>query len=481
MPPQHNTPDVTTPVVASVQQGLNHHTTAKQQPDHTPRSPRSTTFIATILLAAETAVCTTAPNGDASALAVQGGVIQQAEVPNTMNGTSATTNINSLPEEIRRKVCTYLSWRECLKLKALNNAWREATEEVVVQEMLPETATPAFFIRCPEGLLEDADVEAKLRCQHPAKWRCSTCGFCNSETRILCGNRSCQIPCVSHRDCARLFLGQLRREGTVPFLKWLVEGVFGSPDHPVTIANVENHRQLMTSRGKGCAWVYLTNRAMADTVMQYNHRVFLDVHAWTGREGVWLVEKDAQVALQEAAKVRGYVRGRDLVLPRNTLVVEYPARQPNQPWADAPTVGQVIVNPGYTANTRSNHGSSTPEQQWYPGTDTPSSVELNDTMTPVTADDIPSPHSVMDGESAAAATARRRRHQPYGTWNSAADPNAPANYSADPTLPPYGAEFNYNPYYYYQPPQWYPAPVGYAPAAYAPPYVPAYVPAYAAY
>jgi hypothetical protein len=396
--------------------------------------------------------------------------------------------IDSLPEEIRRKVCSYLSWRECVKLKALNNAWRVATEEVVVQEMLPETDTPAFFIHCPQGLLDDNTVEAKLRCQHPTKWRCSTCGFCNSETRILCGNRSCQIPCATHRDCARLFLGQLRREGTVPFLKWLVEGVFGSPQHPVTIDNVENHRQLMTSRGKGCAWVYLTNRAMADTVMQYDHRIFLDVHAWTGREGVWLVEKEAQGALQEAAKIRGYVRGRDLVLPRNTLVVEYPARQPNQPWADAPAVAPVITAPNYAVPTRGRvpHspnalGTATPDHQWYPGTDTPSSVELNDALTPAMAD-IPSPHSAVDAESVAAATARRRRHQPYGTWNAADQAQAQGNggSSVDPTLPPYGAECNYNPYYA---PCYYTAPQSYWYAGYPPPaaYAPAYAPAYAAY
>jgi len=411
-----------------------------------PRSPRSATTLIAVLIAAETAVCTGLQQDGASttsSIVAPAPVCEATATSHSLPSNVAVSatgampgSLDALDDALRSEVCSYLNWKECLKVKGLSKAWNAATQEVVRMETLPDAATPtpALFLTCPKGLAEDAAVEAQLRCQHPAKWRCLMCGFCNSETRILCGNRACQIPCPTHRDCARLFLGQLRREGTVGTVKWLVEGVFGSGEAPVTIVNIENHRQLTTSRGKGCAWVYLQHRSMADAVLMHNHRVFFDVHPETGREGVWIVGAGSEAALQECVKVRGYIRGRDLLLPRNALVVEFPSRQPNQAWGSTstpPTYNPAsAVAAAATAGSSSSAGasaavtSSTPDANWYPATDSPpseSSVE----------------NPVQPSSPSNAGRSVGRRNQPYLTpsWTptAAVSPSMPSEF---PPLPP---------------------------------------------
>lgn len=224
-------------------------------------------------------------------------------------------------------VFDFLPWRDVLRIRGTSSRWCKVARNHISFESLPRTGAPALFIRRPntEHDALEAAFEQRLRCVHPGKWRCERCGFCNSETRILCGNRSCQMPADSHRDAARLFVGQLRREGTVPFLTWLVETII-SRDDELRVINVENHRDLKTNRGKGCAWVYLQRTDTASRLLEFHHRVFADVHPRTGVEGVWLVPNGSQMALQDEIVERAYAKGRSQVLPRNALVVEAPAR-----------------------------------------------------------------------------------------------------------------------------------------------------------
>jgi hypothetical protein len=308
----------------------------------------------------------------------------------------------------RRAVCAYLPWRDCFALRQTCKSWKTATLETVMVASLPSKPDqPALFLPAPREIEADHTTEAALRCKHPSKWRCLFCGFCNSETRILCGNRACQVPCASHRDCARLFLGQLRREATVPFLRWLVEGVMASPANPACIVNAENHRHLATGRGKGCAWIYLECATMASAVLNFHHRVFADVESTTGREGVWIVDHGAELQLAADVERRAtYDPHRSLVLPRCPLVVEYPCRQPYPALPAAPTSAMQQPNP-YNApppptyQTTMGHmaasptgGSMTPvESQWLPSTDSPPS-ELSDETK---------------------VTSAPRRHEPYRT------------------------------------------------------------------
>eukprot|EP00672_Neobodo_designis_P026181 CAMPEP_0174832424 /NCGR_PEP_ID=MMETSP1114-20130205/3668_1 /TAXON_ID=312471 /ORGANISM="Neobodo designis, Strain CCAP 1951/1" /LENGTH=596 /DNA_ID=CAMNT_0016066283 /DNA_START=71 /DNA_END=1861 /DNA_ORIENTATION=+ len=246
---------------------------------------------------------------------------KQAFVANGADGLNAAT---------RKAITSFLPWRDCLALRQSNKAWRAAADETVRVTTLPSNGdVRAMFLPCPRDVDADTTTEARLKCRHASKWRCPYCAFCNSETRILCGNRHCQIPCPTHLDCARLFLGQLRREGTVPFITWLVESVLGSEANPMHIVNAENHRQLSTGRGKGCSWIYLASRSMAPTVLNYHHRVFTDVDPVTKREGVWIVAPaDAEALAADVSARATYDASRSLLLPRGALVVEYPSRQP---------------------------------------------------------------------------------------------------------------------------------------------------------
>eukprot|EP01084_Bolivina_argentea_P233824 393736_1 len=88
----------------------------------------------------------------------------------------------------------------------------------------------------------------------------------------MCGNRACQVPAPTHQSAVRIFLGQLRRSGTVSFIKWLANHVMEDTN---AIMNVENHRHKVTGRGKGCAWVYVSNETSAMNLLSYHRRLFL--------------------------------------------------------------------------------------------------------------------------------------------------------------------------------------------------------------
>lgn len=223
------------------------------------------------------------------------------------------------------QVLSFIPWKEVTLLRAVNTAWQRAAETIVQIRNLPGTMTPAAFLPCPKDLEQDTKTEAALQFTHPSTWRCVVCGFWNAESRVLCGNRQCQSPSLTHAGCARIFLGQLRRDATVPFIKWLVNRVLESPSE---LRNVENHRHNVTNRGKGCAWAYFKSDLVANQLLAYHRRMFLD--NVDGTEGLWIVKKSETEALNQVASVRGYVPQRPKCLPRNALVVETPATGSSQ-------------------------------------------------------------------------------------------------------------------------------------------------------
>ena len=230
-------------------------------------------------------------------------------------------------------VVSFLPWRDAARARGVSRRWRDAiaANGVVTVSQLPRAplvpgCPPAFFVPCRADLEgTEAAMEDRLTCRHADRWRCAHCGFVNGEHRILCGFRGCQQPAPSHEGTARLFLGQLRRSQTVPFVRWLVEDVLGADDGfrpPATLRSVENHRNETTGRGKGCAWVYIDEPAAAPGLIRFHHRVFVDVAGPKHEEGVWIVPRGAEALLTMHASHAGH---RDAHLPRTSLVVEPPA------------------------------------------------------------------------------------------------------------------------------------------------------------
>lgn len=235
------------------------------------------------------------------------------------------TKLVVLDGAIMALVLSFVPWKKVSRLRGVNRAWLNATNSIVQLRPLPGTSTMAAFLPCPKNLDSDKDTETALQFVHPSTWRCVVCGFWNAETRVLCGNRQCQSPSLTHAGCARIFLGQLRRDATVPFIQWLLSRVI---ERPSELRNVENHRHNVTQRGKGCAWAYFETEDVANELLSYHRRMFLDVV--DGTEGVWIVKQDDVDALHEVASERGYTAQRPKCLPRNALVVEPPATGSSQ-------------------------------------------------------------------------------------------------------------------------------------------------------
>ena len=235
-----------------------------------------------------------------------------------------------MPARLVASALQYLGWRDAARAREVCRGWAAAVALNGVVFKSIEPGVPAVFIRCPQEIFDAEATATEDRLRAPdslCAWLCPSCGYRNGDLRVRCGNRRCQQPVESHKDCVRVFVGQLRREATVGFARWLVENVFscegatfrdrpslmfvsGDRRHPaqgcgdqhgtsqhITLTTVDDHRHPTTHRGKGCAWLYLRcpptsgnaaapvpeqdGNAAAATMMQhlmsFHHRVFLDV------------------------------------------------------------------------------------------------------------------------------------------------------------------------------------------------------------
>lgn len=218
-------------------------------------------------------------------------------------------------------VLSYLPWRKVVDVRRVSRTWFTASASVATLCRLPTSGVQAVFVPCLADLdaAEQRD-EQLMACDHGSPWKCGYCGFWNAQTRIMCGDRNCQQPAPSHRHNVRLFLGQLRRSGTVSFIKWLVRNL---SDHCDAIVNVENHRHKVTGRGKGCAWAYVATETAAATLLSHHRRVYHDIVG--GVEGVWIVHERDIAALDDLVEKHGTSSTRPRHMPRTALVVERPS------------------------------------------------------------------------------------------------------------------------------------------------------------
>lgn len=254
----------------------------------------------------------------------------------------------STDSTIIKNILQHLSWRDNLSLRRVNRAWFEASLPQATVCRMPVTGCPAVFLPCRRDLdaLEAAD-EARYSTMSapdmainaiPAPWMCPACGWFN-DRRPLCGNRSCHALAPSSQveggaehssltstttaSSQRIFLGQLRREATVPLIRWMFEEVLLDPE---ALLLVENHRHKLTNRGKGCAWVYVRSQGSAvESLLSYHRRLFVD--NVNGVEGAWIVHPSHTDSMQREVAQRGYAADRPRTMPRNALVTELPLAQ----------------------------------------------------------------------------------------------------------------------------------------------------------
>lgn len=214
-------------------------------------------------------------------------------------------------------ILSYLPWEEVLNVRGVNKFLFRQSLSFVAVTRLPQTKTPAFFIACREDFDEnEMEVEAALQLVQ-APWSCPNCGLFNDK-RPVCSNIRCQAPRPVSGQ--RMFFGQLRRNGTVPMVRWLVNYVFNAPSGALLC--VENHRNSHTHRGKGCAWPTIQHEETVQHLLQAHHRLFFD--NFGGVEGVWVVPRGAETALATEVSKR-YNGSHQKHMPRGTIVVELPS------------------------------------------------------------------------------------------------------------------------------------------------------------
>lgn len=209
-----------------------------------------------------------------------------------------TNRVSAQDEAVWESIFSLLPWEAATQARELSqHHFGDARARVTIARM-PQSKTAAVFIPCLEDL--DGDemaVEAELAPRGAGG----------------AGGAS---------DGQRLFLGQLRRTGTVPMVRWLVNTVFNAP--PGALVSVENRRNTRTQRGKGCAWATINDAATVERMLGAHHRLFFDTV--DGVEGVWLVPEGHEDALLTEVSLRGDEGGAHAKhMPRGTIVVEVPS------------------------------------------------------------------------------------------------------------------------------------------------------------
>ncbi|AIN98427.1 hypothetical protein LPMP_221320 [Leishmania panamensis] len=222
-------------------------------------------------------------------------------------------------EDIWENIFSFLPWEAAMQVRGVSRFhFRQSLPRVTVARM-PQSKVPAIFIPCLEDLdSNEMEIEAELAPQHQTPWPCPHCCLFNAQGTV-CGNNRCQQP--RPQNGQRLFLGQLRRTGTVPMVRWLVNTVFNASTG--ALVSVENRRNTHTQRGKGCAWPTINDEATVKRMLDAHHRLFFD--SVNGVEGVWLVPKDREKALQSEVSMRYNGGAHQKHMPRGTIVVEIPS------------------------------------------------------------------------------------------------------------------------------------------------------------
>lgn len=238
--------------------------------------------------------------------------------PQAQARTPAKSSFGNLDNSILKTIVSYLPIRDVAVCRSVSPKMHEVTQLV-----MPSPLPGSVFIRF------ENDTHRGKRFDHcPSRqvlrWTCGVCSTMNTVNVTNC--RQCQACYLEGHGVRRVFFGQLRKERTAELVDWIIATV--CPE--VEVFHVENHTNGPDGRGKGCAWVYVTNPYDEQRLLSLNKRMFVDVDD-DRREGVWYCSPDHIEDLGNMASSRAYKPNRPIVLARQPLVVERPQMKASPP------------------------------------------------------------------------------------------------------------------------------------------------------
>eukprot|EP00759_Apiculatamorpha_spiralis_P002079 PhF_6_TR10779/c0_g1_i1/m.17311 len=262
--------------------------------------------------------------------------VGKQEEDNTQSNNNNTTLFFCVPLDA---IVSFGDMHDLLAWRGINRAFRDIVP--IDTSSLPSMKGMMFFPfpRHECYVLPHSSISARTKTSSSSVNRatytqCQRCETWNPSTESLCSNPACRVPLIH-----RLFIGQLRKEGTAPLLRYLLRFLCRDELGVVHVESHTNPRQRHmdgTPRGKGCAWLCLATAQDARAVQSLHRRVLVDIDVSTGREGVWVCgpkhvsalasyadHKASQQQQQQPDHVVSSVFG---VMPRNPLVVEVPLR-----------------------------------------------------------------------------------------------------------------------------------------------------------
>ncbi|KNH07020.1 hypothetical protein XU18_2291 [Perkinsela sp. CCAP 1560/4] len=132
-------------------------------------------------------------------------------------------------------------------------------------------------------------------------------------SRNVCGR------CGETLKMTRLFVGQLKREHTLPSILWTIRML--CPD--IQIITIENRIDQATKRNKGCCWITVIDWT-ADMLLGFHRRILFDsISHFTGQlSGFWVVPNHPSWISYLDQLVYRKLANRCRSLPRKPMVVE---------------------------------------------------------------------------------------------------------------------------------------------------------------
>jgi hypothetical protein len=143
---------------------------------------------------------------------------------------------------------------------------------------------------------------------------CRGCGTLISLALPHCGRCGAEVK----KSLLSLFFGQLRRDNTDHFPRFVISTLFPGMSVPL----IEPHTSP-EGRGKGCSWVFVSSESDAQSLVQWNRRLFMDVDD-RGEEVVYIASPHEIDALKRFAAEQSMFPMRPPSLPRQPMVLELP-------------------------------------------------------------------------------------------------------------------------------------------------------------
>ena len=215
-----------------------------------------------------------------------------------------------------------LPWLDITTLMNLRQTCRSTTD-AIQSSVLQTFDHSLMFVQSSYEKEADAFRSGYLSMD---SWKCK-CGESNALLYEMSGSvpnlsellRNICQRCGSGLEMYRLFVGQLKRDHTLPSILWTIRML--CPE--VQVITVENRVDLTTQRNKGCCWITVIDWT-AEILLSFHRRVFFDILAHSDGQvsGFWVVpnHNSWKAYLEQIALRKRPVKCRSL--PRKPVVVE---------------------------------------------------------------------------------------------------------------------------------------------------------------